>query len=235
MIFLRKTALSLIIIIAIIYGHDGLCRSLYKWTDEGGLSPKDAQPGPQIKNPIEYATSCTFTIKGVQNLGTGFFISSNGFAITCKHVVEEEENYMAILNNQIEYPIGVISTSDKYDLALILVTTPQKTPYLSPRDTSTLTAGERVFAIGSSPKLQPTVTDGIFSGLREEMSKKDRVIQFSAPVNPGNSGGPLIDAEGNVTGVVSFKLISNKGIPVTRIGFAVPSEYFIEEYAAYME
>jgi len=235
MISFRNTALFLIIIIAIICGHDGLCRNLYIWTDEDDLSPKVAQPVPHIKNPIEYATSCTFAIKGVQNLGTGFFISSNGFAITCKHVVEEDENHMAILNNQIEYPIGVISTSDKYDLALIIVTTPQKTPYLLPRDTNTLTAGERVLAIGSSPELQSTVTDGIFSGLREETSTKYRVIQFSAPVNPGNSGGPLIDAEGNVTGVVSFKLISNRGIPVTGIGFAVPSEYFIEEYAAYME
>ncbi|MFC1867572.1 S1C family serine protease, partial [Thermodesulfobacteriota bacterium] len=160
---------------------------------------------------------------------------SNGYAVTCKHVIEEGPNHIAILNDRNEFPIGIISTSDIHDLALILVITSPTTPYLTLRDPLTMTPGDRVFAIGSSIGLQATVTDGIFSGLRRKLPTEDRVVQFSAPINPGNSGGPLIDEKGNVIGVVSWKMISNKGIPVTGVGFAIPSGYLIEEYGAYLE
>ena len=150
-------------------------------------------------------------------------------------MVEDDQDHMAILNDQNEFPVGVVSTSDRYDLALIMVITPQKTPFLSIRDPLTMTPGERILAIGSSVGLQSTVTDGVFTGLRKKVSTEDNVIQFSAPINPGNSGGPLIDEKGNVIGIVSWKLISKKGIPVTGVGFAVPSGYLVEEYSAYME
>jgi S1-C subfamily serine protease len=192
-------------------------------------------PDPGYKNPIRHAKRCTFIIKGGQNLGTGFFISSNGYAITCKHVVEKERYFTAILDNRDEYPIGVIFMSERHDIALIIVATTQKTPYLSPRTTDTLCPGEPVLAIGASSGPEPVVSNGIFEGLREKTSTRDRVIQFSASVNPGNSGGPLIDQDGKVTGVVSLKMISEKGMPLTETGLAIPSEYFIEEYASYME
>jgi S1-C subfamily serine protease len=192
-------------------------------------------PEPGYKNPIEHAKRCTFIIKGGRNLGTGFFISSNGYAITCKHVVEKERYFTAILDNRDECPIGVIFMSERHDIALIIVATTQKTPYLSTRTTDTLSPGEPVLAIGASSGPEPVVSNGIFEGLREKTSTRDRVIQFSASVNPGNSGGPLIDQDGKVTGVVSLKMISEKGIPLTETGLAIPSEYFIKEYASYME
>ncbi len=187
------------------------------------------------KTPIEHAKRCTFIIKGGRNLGTGFFISSNGYAITCKHLVEEERHFTAILDNREEYPIGVIFMSETHDIALIIVPTTQKTLYLSPRTADTLSPGEPVLAIGASTDLEPVVSNGVFKGLREKTSTREKVIQFSASVNPGNSGGPLIDQDGRVTGVVTLKMISEKGIPVTETGLAVPSEYFMEEYASYME
>jgi len=196
---------------------------------------KIKEPVKTNKNPIEYATDSTFTIKGKQNIGTGFFISSNGYAVTCKHVIEDEPSHTAVLNNLEEYPIGIISKSSNYDLALILVTTVKKTPFLKFRDPFSMKPGEKVYAVGSSAGLQSTITDGSFSGVRKNINSKQRTIQFSAPVNPGNSGGPLIDKEGKVVGAVSWKLLSKKGIPVTGIGFAVPSDYILEEYSGYME
>lgn len=187
------------------------------------------------KDPIEYAADCTFTIKGKEHIGTGFFISPNGYAVTCKHVIEDAPNHRAVLNNQEEYSIGIISKSHKYDLALILVSTVRKNPYLTFRDPFTMKPGEKVYAVGSSAGLQSTVTDGAFSGLRKKMPTEQMTIQFSAPVNPGNSGGPLLDKNGKVVGAVSWKLLSNNGIPVTGIGFAVPSDYILEEYGAYMK
>jgi len=192
------------------------------------------EPAKIKKTPVEYAAECTFTIKGKKNIGTGFFISPDGYAITCKHVIEDEPNQTAVLNSMEEYPIGVISTSSEYDLALILVTTIRKTPFLKFRDPFTLKPGEKVYAVGSSVGLRSTVTDGSFSGQRKKLPSEQRSIQFSAPVKPGNSGGPLIDKEGKVIGAISWKLISNKGVPVTGIGFAVPSDYILEEYQGYM-
>jgi serine protease Do len=197
----------------------------YRWVDEN-----------RNLNPVEYSKICSFVIKGENNLGTGFFISSNGFAITCKHVIEDDENHVAILSSQEEYPIGIIASSDKYDLAVILVTTPQKTPYLQLRDPFSMKPGDHVYAVGSSSGHKPTITDGLFTAIRKKLPTDDRTIQFSASINPGNSGGPLIDKHGKVLGVVSWKLVSSRGLPVAdEIGFAVPSDYLIEEYGSYME
>ena len=186
-------------------------------------------------NPIEHTAESTFTIKGSNTIGTGFFISPNGYAITCKHVIEESGSHTAVLHNQQEYPIGVISKSREHDLALILVTTAQRTPYLELRNPNSMKPGEKVYAVGSSAGLQSTITDGLFTGLRKHMPTEIRTVQFSAPVNPGNSGGPLIDKDGKAIGAVSWKLISNNGIPVTGIGFAVPADYILDEYRVYIK
>lgn len=185
-------------------------------------------------NPLGDTIKSTFTIKGNKNIGTGFFISPDGYAITCKHVIEMEGVHTAILYNQEEYPIGVISKSNRYDLALVLVSTHQKVPYLKFRDPITMEAGDRVYAVGSSVGLQSTITDGLFTALRRQIPSEIRAVQFSAPVNPGNSGGPLIDKDGKVIGAVSWKLLSNNGVPVTGIGFAVPTEYILTEYRGYI-
>lgn len=204
-------------------------------TEEDTARAPAKKPPEENPNPLNRAAKCTFTIKGNQNLGTGFFISPNGYAITCKHVIADKGSHTAVMQNLEEYPISVISTSDGYDLALILVSTFQRTPYIEFRDPLTMEPGDKVYAIGSSAGLQSTITDGLFTGLRKDISAGKRAIQFSAPVNPGNSGGPLIDKDGKVIGVISWKLLSNDGIPVTGIGFAVPSDYILEEYRGYIK
>jgi serine protease Do len=201
----------------------------------GNISGKELYSYTSQKNPINKSLEATFSVKGDQYLGTAFFISSNGYAITCKHVLENDQNHIAILNDGSRYPIGIISINEKYDLALIMVIVYKKTPYLSIRDPFTVTPGERVFAIGSSLELKTNITEGVFTGLRENISTKDNVIQFSCPTNPGNSGGPLVDEQGNLIGVVSWKIVSQNGIPVTGLGFAIPSDYMAKEYHHYLE
>jgi serine protease Do len=186
------------------------------------------------ENPIIIGIDSTFSIRGEHTLGTGFFISSKGYAITCKHVLENDNNSIAILNDGSEYPIGIVSINDKYDLALIIVLISDETPYLMVRDPLTMIAGDKVYAMGNSLGLQGTITDGIFIGIRENTSTKDNVIHFSAPINPGNSGGPLVDANGKVIGIISWKIISQKGAPVSGVGFAVPSHYLVKEYSYYL-
>ncbi|MFC1890902.1 trypsin-like peptidase domain-containing protein [Thermodesulfobacteriota bacterium] len=259
-----KLFISIIITCFLITGGNALGGILFQWTDGDGVvhfsdrlpknieQPEDSlkardladiqptrkkRPPAAIppKNPIQNAINGTFTIKGERNLGTAFFISSTGYAVTCKHVLEEANGHIAVLNDKTEHPIGVIAKSDRYDLALILVLSSTINTPLNIRDPFSLAPGERVYAIGSSIVLQSTVTDGIFKGIRERLDTGDLGIQFSAPINPGNSGGPLIDDKGRVIGVISWKIESKKGIPVTGVGFAVPSTYVMEEFGTYME
>ena len=218
---IRKLILLLILLLIISYGNISGTESYSHIS--------------QSENSIRKSLDATFSIKGDQNLGTAFFISSNGYAITCKHVLENDQNHIAILNDGSMYPIGIISISEKYDLALIMVIVYNKTPYLSIRDYFTVTPGERVYAIGSSLEFQANITEGVFTGLRENVSTKDNVIQFSCPTNPGNSGGPLVDEQGDLIGVVSWKIVSQNGIPVKGLGFAIPSDYMVKEYSHYLE
>jgi S1-C subfamily serine protease len=261
---LKKTFVCFIILMSFFFFTQAMGGKLYKWVDEDGVvhfsdrlpdttkklkgevqeneaqdilpikPTEEPKTNPPSASPITHTTDCSFTIQGSISLGTGFFISKNGYAVTCKHVVEGDQGFTATLNNKATFPIGVISTSQIYDLALILVITSQETPYLNLRHPETLTPGERVYAIGSSMGLQATITDGVFTGYRERKNRSDKLIQFSAPINPGNSGGPLIDMNGNLIGVVSLKYTMQDGIPIAGVGFAVPSDYIKEEYSAYL-
>ena len=258
----RIFTLALLFLFFTGFSHS-IAGEIYKWVDKNGRvhfsdrAPDDSDTRPDVirqnesaeidntlqtvsdkpseeNNPLVHTAESTFTIKGPNSVGTGFFISPEGYAITCKHVIEENDSHWAVMHNQEEYPIGVISKSREYDLALILVVTHQRMPFLELRDPFSIIPGEKVYAVGSSAGFQSTITDGLFNGLRKQMPGEKRVIQFSAPVNPGNSGGPLIDNDGKVIGAVSFKLLSNNGVPVTGIGFAVPSDYILDEYRGYI-
>jgi S1-C subfamily serine protease len=260
-----RTVLLIMCFAFLVFGTLAFAGKVYKWVDERGVVHfSDRQPNElekvkgtleerevkeplpsdekeesendqRLMSPIEKAISATFTIKGSKHIGTGFFISSTGFAVTCRHVIGETDNYTARLNNNTEVPITVISTSHKYDLALIQVLAPQQSFSLPIRPAQTLVPGEQVFSVGASAGLQATITDGVFTGFRKIPAMPQEVIQFSAPVNPGNSGGPLIDGSGQVVGVVSVKFLTTKGIPVSGVGFAVPSEQLQEEYGIYLE
>lgn len=190
--------------------------------------------GVGARSPIEYAANCTFTIKGSKQLGTGFFISPKGFAVTCRHVIEGDSRQFALLNNQMELPITIISKSPYRDLALILVSTSGRNPFLSLRNSGNLIPGERLFTVGSSAGLQATITDGVFTGFRKIKYDNTTLVQFSAPVNPGSSGGPLVDEKGAAVGVVSLKFLKKEGIPVSGVGFAVPSEHISKEFSMYL-
>jgi S1-C subfamily serine protease len=259
------TLLFLLVLFCVFFSGTLFAGKIYKWIDERGVVHFSDEPPDvpdKLKNtveerdikdqndnannqtslqkmsarsPIEFVINCTFTIKGQKKMGTGFFISSTGYAATCRHVVEDSGNLTALMNDQQEYPLNVITMSSNYDLAIIQVMTSQKTPFLSLREAESLIPGERVFAVGASAGLQSTVTDGVFTAFRKPEEGQAGVIQFSAPVNPGNSGGPLVDESGKVVGVVSQKLLAQRGIPISGVGFAVPSDNLKEEYSAYIE
>ena len=259
-----RVILFLGVALILLLGQPAFGGKIYKWIDERGVvhfsdqepdsvkvkgkleereykdptavqPPKDTVLRETSRNPIEYVTNCTFTIKGPKRTGSGFLISSGGYALTCKHVVEDVPNLTALLNDQQEAQLNLLFMSSKYDLALVQVMVPKKMPYLTIRDAEGLAPGDRLFAVGASAGLQSTVTDGVFTAFRTIEQARGNFIQFSAPLNPGNSGGPLVDENGMVVGVVSLKFLSQQGMPVSGVGFAVPSGQIKEEYGTYLE
>ncbi len=199
---------------------------------------------PIARSPIEHAIQCTFRLKNKKGGASGFFINDTGLAVTAKHVVQGATYSMKaeIPGDKHKYRVRILKKSKKHDLALIQVAIKRSTPYLEIRDPKTLVRGEDLWAIGN-PLLvfKETVTKGIFSRIFPESDWKKEAkmkrppfkirgdqVQFSAPVIPGNSGGPVVDKEGKVIGVVSW------GYNDTPINFAAPISYIKKEFESYL-
>lgn len=152
-------------------------------------------------------------------LGSGFLISADGKIVTNHHVIKGAHAATVKLANGASFSVvGVMAVNPKEDLAIIKVAG-KNLPFLSLADVETLNVGDRVVAIGSSLGLEGSVSDGIVSALREVRSGSTW-IQTTAPASHGNSGGPLLDLNGNVVGVVT--LVIDPGVG-QNLNFAMPA------------
>jgi len=163
----------------------------------------------------------------VQGYGSGVIVSADGYIITNNHVVEDAESVDVTLNDRRTYTAEVVGRDRATDLALLRIKG-ENFPYIRYGDSDRLKLGEWVLAVGNPFNLTSTVTAGIVSALQREVRAPnnftiDHVIQTDAPINSGNSGGPLIDAEGRVIGVNSQIETANGSGGNVGIGFAVPS------------
>ncbi len=136
------------------------------------------------------------------SLGSGFFISDDGYIVTNNHVVDNGSSFTVVLDDGTELPAKVIGTDDKTDLALLKVNDPsRKFTYVKFADGKPR-VGDWVVAVGNPFGLGGTVTAGIVSAEGRQIGGPyDNYIQIDAPVNRGNSGGPTFDVNGNVIGV----------------------------------
>jgi len=125
-----------------------------------------------------------------------------------------------------ELPVLSIQLSTKTDLALLTVGG-SGSPYIKTYDTKKLVLSQKLYTVGNPQGLRFTVTSGIFSGWQDFNGIK--VLQTDAAINPGNSGGPLLSEDGKVIGINSAILSSSQGI-----GFALPIDYVLEEFAGYI-
>ena len=162
-------------------------------------------------------------------LGSGFVIDKEGHVVTNYHVVQGASSIEVSFSNRETVSAKIVGTDPSTDLALLKVDVDAKalTP-LTLADSDKVQVGDPVAAIGNPFGLERTVTAGIVSALQREVSAPndftiDHVIQTDAPINSGNSGGPLIDAQGRVIGVNSQIETANGGGGNVGIGFAVPS------------
>ena len=149
--------------------------------------------------------------------GSGFFISQNT-VVTNFHVTGDASIVRLIFQDKTEILGRVKSFDPNLDLALI-EPLGEAAPRALVLARSRPTVGERVLAIGSPLELEGTLTDGLVSAVRE--TESGVLIQTNAAVNPGNSGGPLLNMRGEVVGVITWKWV---GEDLEGLGFAVSVE-----------
>ena len=158
------------------------------------------------------------------SLGSGFFISDDGYLVTNNHVIDKEQSVTVVLDDGTELPAKVIGADSKTDLALLKVTPPSGTKFTyvqfsqaEPR------VGDWVVAVGNPFGLGGTVTAGIISahGRQIGAGPYDDFLQIDAAVNRGNSGGPTFNPQGEVVGV-NTAIFSPSGGNVG-IAFAIPA------------
>lgn len=170
-----------------------------------------------------------YQTEAATSTGSGIIWSEDGYIVTNQHVIEYAQQYSSayitiLFDDGTEAEATLVAADTQTDLALIKVETQKPLPAVTVGSSSDLVVGETAIAIGNPLGIEyaNSVTVGIVSGLNRQVNGENGVstmIQTDAAVNPGNSGGALVDASGKVIGVVSAKISSTE---VEGIGFAIP-------------
>jgi S1-C subfamily serine protease len=160
-----------------------------------------------LEDLIAKAKSSVVHLRGVDKAGTGFFITQTGVIATNAHVARNEEALPLVMSGGIQLDAKVIYVDDEFRIALVKVAG-NGFPYLPLADTSTVRQGDSVFAIGNpGDGMQFSVTKRIVSNVGPFPSAgRGTWIQADAQMNPGNSGGPLLNARGEVIGISTQKV-----------------------------
>ncbi len=155
--------------------------------------------------------------------GSGVIISEDGYIVTNNHVINEATDLEVTLNNKKVYKAKLIGTDTKMDIALLKIDTPDKLPYSTFADSDQVKVGEWVLAVGNPYNLTSTVTAGIVSAKARNLDTNgiQSFIQTDAAVNPGNSGGALVNTRGELVGINT--MISSQTGSYVGYSFAVPS------------
>ena len=157
------------------------------------------------------------------SMGSGFFISSDGYVVTNNHVISDASEVSVRTSDGEEYDAEIIGRDTDLDIALLKITSDDEFTPLDFADSDDIRVGEWVIAIGNPFGLGGSVTAGIISARHRRISAGpyDDFIQTDASINRGNSGGPLLDMDGDVIGVNTMIFTPNGGN--IGIGFSIPS------------
>ena len=175
--------------------------------------PTPKQPGPNNRRPQQEEQN--------RGVGSGFIIESNGFILTNAHVVEGATTIYVTLTDKREFKAKLIGADKRTDVALVKIEA-TGLPRLTIGDSSKVRVGEWVLAIGSPFGLENTVTACIVSAKSRDTGDYLPFIQTDVAVNPGNSGGPLLNTRGEVVGINS-QIFSRSG-GYMGISFAIPMD-----------
>jgi serine protease Do len=179
-------------------------------------TPTPRQPGPAPRGRRAPQPQEEEVQRGV---GSGFIISNDGYVLTNAHVVDGADEVLVTLSDRREFKAKVLGSDKRSDVALLKVEAADL-PRLAMGDSGRIRVGEWVIAIGSPFNLENTVTAGIISAKSRDTGEYLPLIQTDVAVNPGNSGGPLINMRGEVIGINSQIATLSGGY--NGISFAVP-------------
>ncbi len=168
---------------------------------------------------IEDAIKSVVTIRTDISQGTGFIIDSEGYIVTNYHVMQNARSAGIYTYDGETHQVNLIGYNQKFDIALLKIDGEYDRLRLA--DSDDIQIGEKVIAIGNPLGLQFSVSEGIVSAVhRPGINEVEAYIQTDAALNPGNSGGPLINKKGKVIGINNFKIGSGENL-----GFALESNY----------
>ena len=156
--------------------------------------------------------------------GSGVVISEDGYIVTNNHVIDNADELTVTLNNQKSYKARVIGFDKKTDIALLKIEADDKLDYIPFGDSNNIKIGEWVLAVGNPYNLTSTVTAGIISAKSRDLDGDKNIqsfLQTDAVVNPGNSGGALVNTKGELIGINTA--ISSRTGSYIGYSFAVPS------------
>ncbi len=174
---------------------------------------------------IETAIKSVVSVGTEKSVGTGFIIESSGYIVTNNHVISDAQQIQVLTFEKQIIPAKLIGADLLRDIALLKIEGDYPAAVLN---TNEVKVGDKAIAIGNPLGLSFTVTEGIISALdRVGPNGLAEYIQTDVSLNPGNSGGPLIDKEGEVVGVNNFKVGNAENI-----GFALDSRALTESVNA---
>ncbi len=195
---------------------------------------------PSVVNITSTAVAFDFFNRPVpqQGQGSGFILSREGLILTNNHVIDNAQRVQVTLYDKHQYKATVMGVDRQHDLALLKIDAPNLVA-ATLSDSTGLVVGQRVYAIGNPFGLSGTMTRGIISAIRsigvQSGSPIEDAIQTDAAVNPGNSGGPLLNSRGEVIGITTL-IASNGSDQSAGIGFAIPintAKAVLDDFAKY--
>ncbi len=211
-------------------GKEDACLNLNKSPDsvktviqEGGLSLQDI-----YEKAIGSVVSISTTTADGSSSGTGVIFAANGYIVTNAHVVQDALSITVRLTDERSFKASMIGSDTISDLAVLKIQANDLTP-AEFGDSTALRVGDGVVAIGDplGAQFRGTMTNGIVSAINRDVVTNGRtmtLIQTNAALNPGNSGGPLINCYGQVIGINTLKIGNfTNNTAVEGIGFAIPS------------
>ncbi len=160
-------------------------------------------------DPLEFFKKHGFNLpqEGQMKAGSGVILSEDGYIVTNNHVIDGGGSIEVVLNNKKSYKGTIIGTDPNFDIALIKIDAKEKLPFVSYGNSDEIKVGEWVLAVGNPFNLTSTVTAGIVSAKARNIrlingsSPVEAFIQTDAAVNPGNSGGALVNTRGELVGI----------------------------------
>lgn len=197
--------------------------------NEGSELPAPTQPAPPTSgtedptvSAVQRAQPATVRVITNSGSGSGVIISEEGYIVTNNHVVEGARQFAVDYARGERIPATLVGTAPEFDLAVLKVDGPVPA-VVAWGDSSALPLGGQVIAIGSAlGDYQNTVTVGILSGVNRSLGNLQGLLQTDAAINHGNSGGPLINRNGEVIGINTMVVRGGQS-EAEGLGFAIPS------------